>query len=180
MPPRSSPCMKPNAQLAHTYTHADGMEKRNGLGKGFTIFPFTSFVRSLGEVCGCILLSHLPILSRGFGYRVSMYLSSRILHRHDKQPCVCHHMVLKPAWKSVDHSWSIHQAKRKQMKTAVPAWPICTFPSLFEYHMMTHTGFLSCLCDIHAILSWSNMAAWILPQAWESNNSLIGSKSDLL
>ena len=75
MPPRSSPCMKPNAQLAHTYTHADGMEKRNGLGKGFTIFPFTSFVRSLGEVCGCILLSRLPILSRGFGYRVSMYLS---------------------------------------------------------------------------------------------------------
>ena len=30
------------------------------------------------------------------------YANARIWHRHDKQPCVCHHMVLKQAWKSTD------------------------------------------------------------------------------
>ena len=48
----------------------------------------------------------------------------------------------KQAWKSADHSWSINQASRKQMITAVSAWPICTFPSLFEKHIPWLTGLI--------------------------------------
>ena len=62
------------------------------------------------------LLSFIPYLG---------YLGS--YPRWSESPVMCHHMLPNLSGKRADHFWYFHQAKRKQTKTSVLAWPICTF-----------------------------------------------------
>ena len=48
-------------------------------------------------------------------------LKPRLASRVERQPCMCHHMLPNLSSKSAFHLSSIHQAKRKQTKTALPA-----------------------------------------------------------
>ena len=91
---------------------------------------------------------------------------ARHLQRYEQQPCMCHRMVLKLAWKDVDHFWSIHQAKKKQKKTAGQHDPSALITASLEYHMMTHTGLLVMLMRMPC---WGRKFVLVLIQVFASH-----------
>ena len=81
---------------------------------------------------------------------------SRMSRRHDKQPGMCHHMVLKLACKSVDHFWSIHQAKRKQTMTHLHfSKPVWGYEDTYRV-----------VCHVY-VVSLQSIALWVL-RPWPS------------
>ena len=58
-------------------------------------------------------------------------------------PCMSRNVLLKPVWKK----WGVLLilSPRRQTKTAVSAWPICTFSSWFEKHILWHYAWSECV-----------------------------------